>query len=122
MNRRDFLKRSATGAAGVAVAAIPVVNMPAKSDFPETLEDMQAMVNAAKESREFEYRPEGGWIPEGLCCTPTMVSDHWYYHKGSRIAVLHIRPSDNHICFDIENVRDENKVSYYPPNNNGKDI
>jgi hypothetical protein len=122
MNRRDFLKRSATGATVIAIAAIPSVEAPAKSGFPETIEDMQAMVDAAKRSREFEYRTEGGWIPEGLSCTPTMSSNHWYYHKGSRIAVLHIRPSDNHVCFDIENVRDSNKVSYYPPNNNGKDI
>jgi hypothetical protein len=115
MNRRDFLKRGATGAAAVAIATIPVTSAAPKSDFPETKEEMVALVNAAKESKKYSWRMEGAFVEEGLSRTDTISSTHWYYHKGGRIAVLHLREADNHICFNVERMEGDGKITYLPP-------
>ena len=115
MNRRDFLKRSSILAAAEAVAITPIVVASTKSSFPETKDDMIALVNAAKESNKYAWRLEGAFVEEGLSRTDTISSTHWYFHEGGRIAVLHVRESDNHVCFNVERMEGDGKVTYLPP-------
>jgi len=117
MNRRNFLKRGAVGAAAAAIVTVPIIDaevVKPKSDFPETKEDMWLLVHNAEERGEYVRRMEGALIEEGLNRTDTGISTHWYYHKGNRVAVLHIRERDNHVCFSVERMEAQQAI-YTPP-------
>src|SRR5215472_4086714 len=114
MNRRDFLKRGALAAA-VPTVAISATKELVDSDFPETEDQMHALVEECKKSGNYKFRVESGLIPEGMSKTVTFSSIFWYYHKGNRIAVLHVRHIDNHVCFSIERIDSEKPTFFSPP-------
>src|SRR5882757_8047870 len=63
--------------------------------------DMEAIVDDACATGQYVNRLEGEIVPKGLSLTKTSASEHWYYRKGDMLAMLHVRPSDNHKCFSL---------------------
>lgn len=66
-----------------------------------TQADMEAIVDDARVTDQYANRPEGEIVPKGLSLTKTSASEHWYLRKGDMLAMLHVRPSDNHKCFSL---------------------
>ena len=112
MNRRDFLTKGAISAAAVAV---PVTKAEISNTFPETMEEMQALVAECQRDNKYVIRGEYQLIPEGMSMTGTGISAFWHYHKGNRIATLHVRYSDKHICFYSEKMDEPQPRTYTPP-------
>jgi hypothetical protein len=114
VNRRDFLTKGAISAAVVAVPTVPT-KVITTDTFPMTKEEMQSLVKECQGNSNFVIRPECGLIPEGMSLTTTPVSSYWRYHKGNRVATLHVRFSDKHICFYVEEMDAPMPTTYTRP-------